>query len=327
MVAEAEKENWVPDAQFNAALWWEGLGKSDKAIAAYATYISRFKDKKDVPDIAFNIARIHEKDGRLAEALKAFESLNTTYAKDTRATATLRYQATYRQFLLQLKAKSSAADKLQDDLLKGYAKLPAAEQQNLDNLNAYGHARFNDLEGTWRQFTDIKFTKVSTIKKDYDAKLKKISEIEKAYTGVLSVGAGEWGIAALSRIGLAYADFATNIKKSPDPKGLDADQLDMYRSELENLAFPLEDKAVEALEKALAKAYELNIYNQYALEAQDKINEYRRGYYAEVKPVTYQGSEYFVTAAVQKDTGAVANNVPLPPAPAPAPQAPAAGTP
>jgi len=322
MIAEAEKENWVPDAQFNAALWWEGLGKSDKAMSAYSVYLTRFKDKKDVPDISFNIARILEKDGRPAEALKAFEAFNATYAKDTRATSALHYQAKYRQYLLHLKAKNQGgADKVQVDLLSGFAKLTADEKQNVDNLNAYGHARFNALEGSWKQYQDIKFTKVSTIKKDFAAKQKKISELEKQYTEVLAVGSGEWGIAALSRIGLAYADFALNIKKSPDPKGLDEEQLDMYRSELENLAFPLEDKAVEALEKALAKAYELNIYNAYALEAQDKINEYRRGYYAEVKPVTYQGSEFFATAGFQKDAGAVAKATPkpAPEAPAPAP--------
>jgi len=309
----------VPDAQFNAALWWEGLGKSDKAIAAYSTYLARFKDKKDVPDIAFNIARIHEKDGRAAEALKGYEAFNTTYAKDSRATSALHYQAKYRQYLLHLKAKNQpGADKVQAELLAGFARLTADEKQNVDNLNAFGHARFNQLEGSWRQYQDIKFTKVATIKKDFAAKQKKISELEKQYTEVLAVGSGEWGIAALSRIGLAYADFALNIKKSPDPKGLDEEQLDMYRSELENLAFPLEDKAVEALEKALAKAYELNIYNAYALEAQDKINEYRRGYYAEVKPVTYQGSEFFATAGFQKSAGAVAKAAPEAPAPAPA---------
>ena len=47
----------------------------------------------------------------------------------------------------------------------------------------------------------------------------------------------------------------------------------MYRGELENLALPLEEKAIEALEKALAKAYELSIYNEWTLLAQDKINK------------------------------------------------------
>lgn len=300
----ADADKWIADAQFNAALWWEGLGKSDKAIAAYGAYMTRFKDKKDVPEIAFNIAEIQEKDGKHAEALKAFEDFNVKYAKDPRATASLHYQSKYKQYLLQLKAKNQKdADKLQDELIKGFAKLSAEEKQNLDNLNAFGHARFNALEPQWKAYTDIKFTKVATIKNDFKLKQTKMAAVEKMYTEVLAIGAGEWGIAALTRIGQGYADFANNIRKSPDPKGLDEDQLDMYRSELENLTLPLEDKAVEALEKALAKAYELNIYNEWTLAGQDKINEYRRGYYGDLKQVGFQGSEFFATMPVLKDAG------------------------
>ena len=77
----------------------------------------------------------------------------------------------------------------------------------------------------------------------------------------------------------------------------------MYRSELETLALPLEDKAMEALEKALEKAYELSIYNEWTLAAQDQINRYRPGAYAEVRQVPFRGSEFFVTSGVAKDPG------------------------
>ena len=43
---------WVADAQFNAGVWWEGAGEPQKAAAAYSAYISRFKDRKDVPQVA-----------------------------------------------------------------------------------------------------------------------------------------------------------------------------------------------------------------------------------------------------------------------------------
>jgi hypothetical protein len=110
---------------------------------------------------------------------------------------------------------------------------------------------------------------------------------------VLAIGAGEYGIAAATRIGLAYADFAQNFLDSPDPRNLDEDQLSMYRSELENRAFPLEEKAIEAFEKALAKSYELSIYSEWTLLAQDKVNKYRPGAYSKVREVPFRGSETF----------------------------------
>jgi hypothetical protein len=89
----------------------------------------------------------------------------------------------------------------------------------------------------------------------------------------------------------------------------------MYRGELENKAFPLEEKAIEALEKALTKSYELSIYNEWTLMAQDKMNKYRPGLYAKVRDVPYRGAEFFATAGVEKTAAAKAVEAPKEKAP------------
>ena len=305
-VYDAKKNvNWVADAQFNAALWWEGLGKSDKAIAAWTRYITRFKDKKDVPDIAFNIVLIQEKDKKIAEAIKGYEAWLTTYSKDARVTDAKRLDVRYKLFTLFKQQKQNAdMDRMAKEIAAAYPKLTAEEKKADRALNAYAHVRFYQLEPMWKDYTDIKFNKLATLKKDLQAKLKMIGTVEKAYTEVLAIGAGEHGIAALTRIGLAYGDFAQNFLDSPDPKGLDEDQQAMYRGALEEKAFPLEEKAIEALEKALTKSYELSIYNEWTLMAQDKMNKYRPGTYAKVRDVPYRGAEFFATAGVEKTAAA-----------------------
>ncbi len=326
LVKEAEK--WVADAIFNAGLWWEGLGKSDKAIAAYQHYLTRFKEKKDVPEIAFNIGLIHEKDKKWADAAKAFEGFVGTYGKDNRVSGARVYDAKYRQLRAYRELKNSAeVEKLQRELIVGYGKLSAEDKKNDRVRDGYAHARFLALEPLWKQYTDIRFQRVATLRADLAAKVKKIQEVEKAYTEVLATGSGDHGIAALTRIGLAYADFAQNFLDSPNPKGLDQEQLDMYRGELENRAFPLEEKSIEALEKALAKSYELKVYNEWTLLAQERINKYRPGLYAKVREVPFHGSEFFVTAPVSKEPVAVAAVSSTPPAaPANAAQPPASPT-
>jgi tetratricopeptide (TPR) repeat protein len=298
-----EAKGWLSDAHFNAALWWEGLGENDKAIAAWTTYLTRFKDAKDVPDIHFNIGLIYDTQKKWADSIKQFEAFNKTFEKDKRTTAAQHYRAKYRQWKAHRELKNDRElARLQTELLRGYGSLPAEDKKDRRVLNAFANMRFLESETQWKQYTDIKFTKVATLKKDFASKGKKIQDIEKMYTDILAIGDGEFGIAALTRIGLAYADFAQNIVSSPDPRGLDEEQLDMYRSELENMAFPLEEKAIEALEKATDKAYELNIYNEWTLLAQDRINKYRPGFYAKPVPVqSFQGSEFFVTAPVQKE--------------------------
>ncbi|OJT22359.1 gliding motility protein U [Archangium sp. Cb G35] len=299
-----EASAWVPDALFNAGLWWEGVGESDKAISAYRAYIARFKDRPDVPQLAYNIALVHEKDGKSAEAARAFESFAGTYGRDSRTSAAQLYLARYRQLIAYRKLKNTRdAERVQGELVRGWAKLSQQEKQRPDLLDAYGHARFLAVEGDWERYVDIRFKRVATIRRDLGAKQQSIQKLEKAYVDVLGTGSGEWGIAALTRIGLAYADFARNILESPDPAGLDEEQTAMYRAELENLALPLEDKATEALEKALGKAYELSLYNEWTLAAQDQVNRYRPGAYAQVRQVPFRGSEFFVTSDVAKESG------------------------
>jgi hypothetical protein len=325
-----DAEGWVADALFNAGVWWEGVGASPKAIAAYQAYISRFRDRKDVPQLAFNIALVHEKDGKWADAARAFASFAEAYARDARTTPSQVYLAKYRELMAYNQLKSPRdMERVQGELVRGWAQLPDESKQDVRLLDAYAHARFLELEPVWKRYTNIKFSRVSTIRRDLAAKQREIQKIEKEYAAVLAIGSGEWGIAAITRIGLAYSDFARNILESPDPKGLDEDQTAMYRGELENLALPLEDKSTEALEKALDKAYELAIYNEWTLAAQDQVNRYRPGAYAQVRQVPFRGSEFFATSDVAKDPGmaaATAGSTPTAPGPAPT-QTPAAPEP
>jgi len=207
---------------------------------------------------------------------------------------------------------------VQAELVRGWNRLPEAARKDVAVLNAYGHARFLALEPAWKRYTDIKFARVDTIRRDLGAKQREIQRLEKEYLAVLATGSGDWGIAALARIGLAYADFARNIMDSPDPKGLDEDQLAMYRGELENLALPLEDKATEALEKALEKAYELGVYSEWTLAAQDQVNRFRPGSYAQVRQVGYRASDSMARAELAREPGgpAEASVTPAPAAPA-----------
>ncbi|MCP3144464.1 tetratricopeptide repeat protein [Pyxidicoccus xibeiensis] len=314
---------WVADAQFNAGVWWEGAGEPQKAVAAYTAYVTRFKDRKDVPQVAYSSAQVWEKEKKWSEAARAFGAFAETYGRDSRSNAQQVYLARYHELLAYQQLKNvREQERVQGELVRAWNRLPEAARKDVAVLNAYGYARFLALEPAWKRYTDIKFSRVSTIRRDLGAKQREIQRLEKEYLAVLATGSGDWGIAALTRIGLAYADFARNIMDSPDPAGLDEDQLAMYRGELENLALPLEDKSTEALEKALEKAYELGIYNQWTLAAQDQVNRYRPGSYAQVRQVGYRDSDSMARADLARELeGASAASA------APAPAAPAPGAP
>jgi TolA-binding protein len=297
------------DSLFNAALWNEGLGQFGKALALYGKYIKVYKDRKDVPEIQYNLGLIYEKQKNWKEAAKAFEVYAKQYGKDL--TSGKVFFAKYKQMEDLRKAGEGADDKLAaklgDELLKAYPGLEDAERKDDGNLNGYAQLKFHTLDPLWTKYLAIKFDNPQKIKKQLKEKLTTLPEVEKAYTGILALGDGDWGIAALTRIGFAYLDFAKNLTDSPDPKGLTPEQLDMYRSELENRALPLEDKGIEAIEKALQKSSELKVYNEWALKAEDQENKYRPGAYGEIHNLPFQGSEFFAEAGFDEEGEAPAS--------------------
>ncbi|MGZ6131089.1 MAG: hypothetical protein ACXWLF_03640, partial [Myxococcaceae bacterium] len=123
---------------------------------------------------------------------------------------------------------------------------------------------------------------------------------------VVSTGDGRNGIAALTRIGEAYADFAAKIRQSPTPQGLSAEDREQYRDELERLAAPLEDRALDTLQKGLGKAYELGVYTEWTLRAQEDVNALRPGTYPPRSRVALRAPDPAAPLAAPRASGAVA---------------------
>jgi hypothetical protein len=136
------------------------------------------------------------------------------------------------------------------------------------------------------------------------AKCKK----EGKYLSILTYGNGDYGIAALTRIGQVYRSVANEIRNAPLPRNLDEDQIEIYKAELDNFALGPEEKALEAFENALTKAYELNIYNKYTLLAQDNIKELNPNKYPDLQQAGFRGADFFIAASVISKPAAKASD-------------------
>ncbi|MDF1563516.1 MAG: tetratricopeptide repeat protein [Deltaproteobacteria bacterium] len=291
-----EIETKLPDSLFNAALWYEGLGDYPKAIAAYLEYVKTYEKRDDVPDIFYNVGLIYEAQKDHKRAANFFEDYAKKYAKRVKPWQVIR--AKYRA--------AQAYDELGDDknkmrlfseIAKAYPKLAKEDQEHPVVRDAIAQSDFLNLDPAFDAYLAIKFdtVKQKELKARLDKKTLTLAQLEKDYTAVLARGSGDWGICALTRIGLAYKDLARNLLDAPIPPGLDADQEGLYISFLEEKAFPLEDKAIEALEKALSKGHELSVYNKCTLQAQEVMLAFRPNAFGEVPEVKYFGSEFFLT--------------------------------
>ncbi len=293
---------WLADAQFNVGLWWAAVGRTDKAIEAYSKYIARYPAKPDVPEVQLAIAQLYERDGKLAEQARALETYAARYGRDSRVKPQDVYLARYRQLLAEQKLKNTReTNRVGDELVRTFKALPDESKKDAAVLNAFTHARFLALEDLWKAYTDVKFARIATIKADLGKKQKKLAEIEKSYFEVLQTGGADYGIAALTRIALAYEDFAANIRNSPNPKGLSEEQLQMYRDQLESLALPLDDKAQEMLGKVIEKSSELSVYTEWTTTAQEHLNKYQPGSFPKAVTAGFRGTEYRQAAPLQTE--------------------------
>ncbi len=318
---QAEIKEKLPDSLFNAALWYEGLGEYPKAIASYLEYVKTYPKRDDVPDIFYNVGLIYETQKDYKRAANFFEDYTKKYASRVKPWQVLR--ALHRAALAYDKAGDAKnRDRLFKAIIKAYARLPKKEKEHPVVRDAIAHAEYLALDPEFEAFKAIKLDTVKQreVKKRLDAKTTRLAKLEKAYTAVLMRGSGDWGICALTRIGLAYQDLARNLLDAPIPPGLDADQEELYRTLLEEKAFPLEDKAIEALEKALQKGHELSVYNECTLQAQEVMLTFRPNAFGDIPEVKYFGSEFFLLGdpiVELKETPEKAPNVPPPDKPAP----------
>jgi hypothetical protein len=120
--------------------------------------------------------------------------------------------------------------------------------------------------------------------KEQLANLKKGQlEVEGEYLKIIQTGAGEYGLSALVDLGRLYEHVAYTFRNAYVPPNLTTEQIEFYKMNLEDKAFPNEEKAVQAYTQALGKSYELNLYNENTARAVRQL--------AEIRPAIYPNLE------------------------------------
>jgi len=321
--AKTEIQKKAADALYNAGVYYQGQGDSKGAIAAFEKYTKDYADREDAPAVYWRICEIQDTDKKYKEAIECFGKFKDNYKKAAPGKV---FESRYRIALAMEELKQHPQAITEYKWLKdNFAKLPAADQKAPGAALAAAHAHFELLEPEFAEYGKMKIT---LNKKTLEAKTGKAEELACVdsgeakckkpgkYLAILAYGNGEYGIAALTRMGQVYRSVANEIRNAPLPKNLDEDQIEIYKAELDNFALGPEEKALEAFENALTKAYELNIYNKYTLLAQDNIKELNPNKYPDLQQANPRGADFFINANV-------ANAAPKAPAAAPVDGAPA----
>jgi tetratricopeptide (TPR) repeat protein len=291
------------DALYNSALFNEALGSLDDAIRDFDDYVDRDDvDDGDVLTTKLRVAYLLKNNGRDDEAMAAFKAiaLDKSYL-DSAFDQVMECHVQYGRLLGKKDGKKQL-----DHYREAYRLF-----EKRTGLETTAPARlwgaeiqFALLEPAFAQYATIQMPKnTKKAKTALENKTRGLGELERDYIAVLELKQGEWGIAALYRIGTLYGEFASVLKNAPCPQKLDEDQCMIYSFGLEDRAYPLIDKAVEAFTRARGKSYELGLYTEYTRKSLEELTALRPEEYpasAETVPeADYTSSPYSTTGYVE----------------------------
>ena len=299
---EFEAEGYISakDALYNAALFSLALGDTERAVKGFTDYVSSYPDAEDATATRLRAASVMREAGDLDAAMKAYKAI---YSDKTVNTSDL--QSTMSAYLAygQIQGEKgdlSAMRKTYGVAIKHFdARIGKAGDAAGTAPYSAAEMRFQLLEPDFAKYAEIAMGADSRkASKALKAKGEELARLEKKYIGVLNLKQGEWGIAALYRIGTLYGNFADRLRGAECPTKLTEDQCEIYKFTLEDKAYPIVDKAVEAFSKAREKSYELELYTKYTEDTLTELSRLRPEEYppnVEEIPIPDYTSNPFVT--------------------------------
>lgn len=258
----------------SSAVILENLQKYNDAARGYEKYVSEYPSAKGIEDVQWQAALVWEKAGKNKKMIQAIQTFiskfGNTSAQNKRVLEGLMKIADYEE----KRGSKSKAGKLYKRILDEYRSrgIPAGDQ-------AAFYAAKSEFMLVEREFAQWDRIKIKGSLKRQGKLLKTKIEGQKAlnkrYESVYNYRSLEWVMAASYRKGRMLQNFAAALYDVPVPFPDGSEQAEMYRTQLEDLAIPLEDKAIETYEKMIAKSRTDKIVNEWTKRALDELNKYK----------------------------------------------------
>ncbi len=262
------------DALKSAAVLRENLQDYDGAAKGYEAYVAAYPSSKEASDVSWQAVLAWEKAGKKSKKTKAINNFISDYGSQSKNDARVL------EGLMKIaddyeKANSRRnADKYYKRIISEYK----ARGQGPGSPAAFYAAKAQFMLAE-RQFEEWDRVKIRGNMKKQGKLLKQKIEGQKkltvAYEDVWTYQSLEWTMASSYRIGSLYQGFARSLYEVPIPFSEESEQYDIYRTQLEDIAIPLEDEAIVRYEKTIAKAREAKIVNEWTKRTLEQLNTYK----------------------------------------------------
>lgn len=270
------------DASYNAARLLEQTQDYNAAAQAYQDYARRFPDKENTPAIFFETSKCYEKLGDWSKQLKLYEAFIKKYGNDPKQNDRVITALAKTVEIYEKRGNSRQINLARQKLIDAFdargippggyvARFPAKAAFMLIEPRFEAFKKMK-IKGNMRQQGQI----ISKIKSE-------IVGLTEDYSRLLKYKSLDWNIASFYRIGVLRQLFAQALYELPIPKGLSIEEEDIYTTQIEEIAIPIEDEAVQRFETAFKKAREFRVSNEWTKQILIALNKYKPAEYPTFK--------------------------------------------
>lgn len=271
----------VPEKRRNALLsagvLAANLQRYERAAELYEQFVRQYPNDEDAAAIQWQIVVNLEKADRTRDMFDEIKTYRREYGtagnlnrvfegmtkiadyyrdRNNRREATTWYEDILRTFNSR---DVSQADRANFFAAKAQFMLANYEFQDWDKLK---------IEGGLKQQ-----------EKRLEEKIAGMEEVSAEFDKVFKYKSLEWTLAANFRVGSLFQQFATALYNVPIPFEEGSEEYNIYITQLEDVALPLEDKAIARYEKNIQTAREEKVVNEWTKKTLEQLNSYMPGEY------------------------------------------------
>jgi TolA-binding protein len=261
-----------------AAELQEETQQYQRAAANFEKYAEMFPATPEASETFYRAARNYEKLKDTRNALRIYDTFIKRYGLDRKNAENVITGLARTADIYEEQSNARAARQTWDRIINEFN---ARGLQGGTPIAVHpAKARFKIVELEYARYEALKLTgslqnQGKTIK-DMQTRIK---DLQRQYAEVIDYKAFEWTLASFYRLGHMYQVFAQALYDAPVPPGLNEEEQDSYRTQLEDIALPIEDEAVKRYVTAYDKAREFKVTNEWTKRILQALNKFKPSEY------------------------------------------------
>ncbi len=265
------------DALRSGAVLLENSQEYREAADRYVEYSERYPTKDDADDVFWQAIKSWEKAGNERRAVRGYEEYIDTHGSAQNSKKVFEALGAIADYHAE-RGDEREARKWYERTLEEYVTY----QIKPGSPEAFWAAKsqFMLIEDEFEKWDSIQFTgSLKSQQKKLQEKIEGQKKLTSMYDQVYAYRSLEWTMAAGFRQGHLFQRFANTLYEADVPFPEGTEQWDVYRGKLDDIAIPLEDKAIENYVKIVEKARNEKIVNEWTKRALEELNKYRPSEY------------------------------------------------